>query len=74
MTANMDLSAVNQLNKPCSDTTLQSMYQDVLALFASIADAVGVALLDVDDWGPSGLRDGQYAAFHRIQFSPEAKA
>ena len=38
------------------------MYQDVLALFTAIADAVGVALRDIDDWGPSGLRDGQYAA------------
>lgn len=38
------------------------MYEDVLTLFASIAEAVGVALRDVGDWGPSGLRDGQYAA------------
>ena len=53
---------MNQLNKPCSDTTLQSMYQDVLALFASIADEVGEGLREVSDWGPSGLRDGQYAA------------
>ena len=37
------------------------MFQDVLALFASVADAVGVALRDVTDWGPSGRRDGQYA-------------
>ena len=38
------------------------MFQDALALFESIADAVGVALRDVTDWGPSGRRDGQYAA------------
>ncbi len=38
------------------------MYQDVLTLFASIADAVGEGLRAVSDWGPSGLRDGQYAA------------
>lgn len=38
------------------------MYQDALTLFTSIADAVGAALCDVNDWGPSGQRDGQYAA------------
>jgi len=38
------------------------MFQDVAALFASIADDVGVMLTAVTDWGPSGLRDGQYAA------------
>ncbi|MEZ5216449.1 MAG: inositol monophosphatase family protein [Ilumatobacteraceae bacterium] len=31
-------------------------------LFRTIADAVGAALRDVEDWGPSGRRDGQYAA------------
>ncbi|HEY4609253.1 MAG TPA: inositol monophosphatase family protein [Ilumatobacteraceae bacterium] len=38
------------------------MFQDVAALFTSIADDVGVMLTAVTDWGPSGLRDGQYAA------------
>ncbi|CAB4900550.1 unannotated protein [freshwater metagenome] len=38
------------------------MYQDVLALFATIANAVGAGLRNIDDWGPSGQRDGQYAA------------
>lgn len=62
MTANLHLSARNPLNKQCPDTTLQAMFQDVLALFTSIADAVGAGLRDVTDWGPSGLRDGQYGA------------
>ena len=52
----------DSLNTLCPDTTLQSMFHDVLALFASVADDVGVALRDVSDWGPSGLRDGQYSA------------
>ena len=38
------------------------MFQDVLTLFASVADDVGVALREVTNWGPSGRRDGQYAA------------
>ena len=35
---------------------------DLLALLHRVADAVGEALADVGDWGPSGRRDGQYAA------------
>ena len=38
------------------------MLHDAVALFTSIADAVGAALGDVSDWGPSGQRDGQYTA------------
>ena len=34
---------------------------DALALFESIADAVGDALRATTDWGDSGRRDGQYA-------------
>ncbi len=37
------------------------MYADVAALFGSIADAVGSALRANSDWGPSGVRDGQYS-------------
>jgi len=33
-----------------------------LALLNSVADAVAAAIGTVDDWGPSGLRVGQYAA------------
>jgi fructose-1,6-bisphosphatase/inositol monophosphatase family enzyme len=35
---------------------------DLLGLLARCATAVEVALRGVSDWGPSGLRDGQYAA------------
>jgi fructose-1,6-bisphosphatase/inositol monophosphatase family enzyme len=38
------------------------MFQDVAALFTAIADGVGQTLKGVSDWGPSGQRDGQYAA------------
>jgi myo-inositol-1(or 4)-monophosphatase len=38
------------------------MFHDVVALFTSIADDVGEMLTGVTDWGPSGQRDGQYAA------------
>jgi myo-inositol-1(or 4)-monophosphatase len=38
------------------------MFHDVVALFVSIADDVGEMLKGVTDWGPSGVRDGQYAA------------
>ena len=34
----------------------------LLGVLHRTADAVAVALAGVDDWGPSGLRDGQYAA------------
>ena len=37
------------------------MYRDVAELFVSIADAVGEALRSNLDWGPSGVRDGQYS-------------
>jgi myo-inositol-1(or 4)-monophosphatase len=37
------------------------MFHDVAALFASIAEQVAAALRAVDDWGPSGRREGQYA-------------
>ena len=35
---------------------------DLVAFLHSIATAVGAALRGVTDWGPSGERDGQYAA------------
>jgi fructose-1,6-bisphosphatase/inositol monophosphatase family enzyme len=38
------------------------MLPDTLALFGSIADAVGEGLRVVTDWGPSGQREGQYSA------------
>lgn len=38
------------------------MHHDAVALFTLIADAVGAAIRQVSDWGPSGQRDGQYAA------------
>ena len=38
------------------------MLLDALALFGSIADAVGAGLRAVTDWGPSGQREGQYSA------------
>lgn len=38
------------------------MFQDALTLFGRIADDVATALAAVRDWGPSGQRDGQYAA------------
>lgn len=37
------------------------MFRDVVTLFATIADDVGTALQSNADWGPSGLRDGQYS-------------
>jgi myo-inositol-1(or 4)-monophosphatase len=40
---------------PDDDRTLLGVLHDA-------ADAVGAALAAVTDWGPSGLRDGQYAA------------
>jgi fructose-1,6-bisphosphatase/inositol monophosphatase family enzyme len=43
------------------EATLQPMYQDVASLFGSIATTVGEALRANREWGPSGLRDGQYA-------------
>lgn len=36
--------------------------RDLLGVLHAAADAVGAALAAVTDWGPSGLRDGQYAA------------
>lgn len=36
--------------------------RDLLAVLHRVADAVAEALAAVVDWGPSGLRDGQYAA------------
>lgn len=38
------------------------MQVDRLALFHEVADAVAEAIAGVIDWGPSGERDGQYAA------------
>ena len=35
---------------------------DLLQLLHDTADAVADALGRVEDWGPSGMRDGQYAA------------
>lgn len=34
----------------------------MISLFREVADAVSEALTEVDDWGPSGRREGQYAA------------
>lgn len=34
----------------------------LLVLFHEVADAVAAALAEVEDWGPSGRREGQYAA------------
>ncbi len=34
--------------------------QDLLTLFATIADQISTALGGLDDWGPSGLKVGQY--------------
>jgi fructose-1,6-bisphosphatase/inositol monophosphatase family enzyme len=34
----------------------------LLVLLNSVADAVRVAIADVDDWGPTGRREGQYSA------------
>ena len=44
------------------EATLPTMFHDVVRLFSAIADDVGDALRGIDDWGPSGLRGGQYAA------------
>jgi fructose-1,6-bisphosphatase/inositol monophosphatase family enzyme len=48
-----------------SDTTVPAVperhAEPILELFHSVADAVGGALATVTDWGPSGLRAGQYA-------------
>ena len=44
-------------------TTLVVMDPDqVLVLLNRVADAIGAALKGIEDWGPSGLRDTQYAA------------
>jgi fructose-1,6-bisphosphatase/inositol monophosphatase family enzyme len=44
-------------------TTLVVMDPDqVLVLLNRVADAIGTALKGIADWGPSGLRDTQYAA------------
>ena len=46
-----------------SDTTLRRVSPDVLLdLLQRTADAVAEALEQVIDWGPSGLRSGQYGA------------
>lgn len=43
------------------DTTLRSVRpDDVLALLHRTADAVATVLSQVEDWGPSGRREGQY--------------
>ena len=44
------------------DTTLRWVIDETLALFADLADQVGKALDATSDWGPSGRREGQYAA------------
>ena len=36
-------------------------HDDVIAVFTSVADAVGDALRDTTEWGPSADRPGQYA-------------
>ena len=38
------------------------MFQETLALFRALCDNVGNTLRDVHDWGPSGVREGQYCA------------
>lgn len=38
------------------------MKPEGLALLHEVADVVAAALTEVSDWGPSGVRDGQYAA------------
>ena len=45
-----------------SETTLREMFQETLTLFQALCDNVGNTLRDVQDWGPSGLREGQYSA------------
>src|SRR5262245_50134592 len=53
------------VDRPVGDdreVTLLPMFHDVVALFTSIADDVGEMLTGVTDWGPSGQREGQYAA------------
>lgn len=37
------------------------VFRDVVTLFAAIADDVGTALRTNSDWGPSGVRNGQYS-------------
>jgi len=37
------------------------MIGDRLGLLHDVADAIGVAMRSITDWGPSGGRDGQYA-------------
>lgn len=45
------------------DTTLCAVDPDrLLDVFHHVADDVGRALATIDDWGPSGVRDGQYRA------------
>jgi myo-inositol-1(or 4)-monophosphatase len=44
-------------------TTVGGMNDEaLLELLHEVADAVAGAIASVQDWGPSGLRDGQYAA------------
>ncbi len=51
------------MNAMSVDTTLDPVSpESLLELFHEIADAVGGRLSTVTDWGPSGLRDSQYAA------------
>lgn len=51
------------MNAMSPDTTLDLVSpESLLDLFHEIADAVGRRLAAVTDWGPSGLRETQYAA------------
>ena len=52
---------VDRSSERWAEATLRTMYRDVVAMFAQVADDIGSALRANGDWGPSGQRDGQYA-------------
>ncbi len=52
---------MNGLNDPAAPVA-PALVDETLSLFSSICDATTSALASTDDWGPSGRREGQYAA------------